>query len=76
VLSTDQHDEFRTTGLLRLGGALPQATAEAMCDRVWDFLASRYAIHRDERAAGSRPSVAVTWFPSPADGMARERPAG
>jgi len=50
VLTADQYDEFRTTGLLRLGGALPQATAEAMCDRLWEFLANRYAIHRYERS--------------------------
>ena len=48
--TTDQHDEFRATGLLRLGGALPQATAGAMCDRMREFLASRYASHRDERS--------------------------
>ena len=48
MLTTGQHDEFRTTGLLRLGGAFSQATAEAMCDR--EFLASRYAIVRDERS--------------------------
>ena len=50
MLTTGQHDEFRTTGLLRLGGAFSQATAEAMCDRLWEFLASRYAIVRDERS--------------------------
>lgn len=50
MLTAGQHDEFRTTGLLRLRGAFPQATAEAMCDRLWEFLARRYAIHRDERS--------------------------
>ena len=50
VLTTDQHDEFCTTGLLRLEGAFPRATAEAMCDRLWEFLAGRYAMHREERS--------------------------
>ncbi|WP_345637440.1 hypothetical protein [Rugosimonospora acidiphila] len=50
MLTAEQHDEFQATGLLRLEGAFPAATAEAMCDRLWEFLASRYAIHRDERS--------------------------
>ena len=50
MLTTDQHDEFCTTGLLRLAGAFPRATAEAMCDRLWGFLAGRYAMHREERS--------------------------
>jgi hypothetical protein len=48
VLTADQHDEFRATGLLWLGGAFPRAAAEAMCGRLWEFLASQQAIHRDE----------------------------
>ncbi len=48
MLTTDQLDEFRATGLLRLGRAFPQATAEAMCDRLWEFLASRHGIHCGE----------------------------
>lgn len=48
MLTADQHDEFRATGLLRLGGAFPHAVAEAMCERLWEFLARRYAIHRGE----------------------------
>lgn len=50
MLTADQHDEFRATGLLRLEGALPQAAAEAMRGRLWEFLASRHAIQRDERS--------------------------
>jgi len=50
VLTADQDDEFRTTGLLRLPGAFPEAAAESMCDRLWEFLAGRYAIERDERS--------------------------
>jgi hypothetical protein len=50
VLTTDQHDEFHTTGLLRLEGAFPQATAEAMGDRLWEFLADQHAVDRDERS--------------------------
>lgn len=48
MLTADQRDEFRATGLLRLGGAFPRAAAETMCGRLWEFLASRYAIHRGE----------------------------
>jgi hypothetical protein len=50
VLTTDQQDEFRTTGLLRLPGAVPPTAAEAMCDRLWEFLADRHAIDRDDRS--------------------------
>jgi hypothetical protein len=50
VLTEGQHDEFRATGLLRLGGPFPQAAAEAMCGRLWEFLASQYAIHYGERS--------------------------
>jgi hypothetical protein len=48
VLTTDQLDEFRATGLLRLGTAFPPAAAGAMRDRLWEFLAAQYAIHRGE----------------------------
>jgi hypothetical protein len=48
VLTADQLDEFRATGLLRLGNAFPPAAAGAMCDRLWEFLASRHAVHRGE----------------------------
>jgi hypothetical protein len=50
ALTTDQREEFRTTGLLRLDGAFPRAAAEAMGDRVWEFLGSRYGILRGERS--------------------------
>jgi hypothetical protein len=50
VLTAAQHDEFRATGLLRLGEAFPQTAAESMCDRLWEFLASQYAIRRDEQS--------------------------
>lgn len=46
MLTAHQHDEFRATGLLRLGRAFPQDAATAMCDRLLDFLARQYAIHR------------------------------
>jgi hypothetical protein len=48
LLTEDQHEEFRATGLVRLGGAFPEAAAEAMCGRLWEFLASQYAIQRGE----------------------------
>jgi len=50
LLTADQHDQFRATGLLRLGPAFPQAAAEAICGRLWEFLASQYAIQRGERS--------------------------
>ena len=48
MLTADQHDEFRATGLLRLEGALPQTAAEAMCGRLWECLASQHTIHPGE----------------------------
>jgi hypothetical protein len=48
VLTTDQLEEFGATGLLRLAGAFPQTAAETMCGRLWEFLASQYAIDRGE----------------------------
>lgn len=48
MLTADQHDEFRATGLLRLGRTFPPDAAAGMCDRLWDFLAGQYAIHRGE----------------------------
>ena len=50
MLTADQQDEFRTTGLLRLEAAFPRADAEAMRERLWDFLADRYAVDRRERS--------------------------
>jgi Phytanoyl-CoA dioxygenase (PhyH) len=50
VLTAEQRAEFRATGLLRLGTAVPRAAAEAMGDRVWEFLGGRYAMRRDEPA--------------------------
>jgi hypothetical protein len=58
VLTADQHDEFRATGLLRLEGAFPRAAAEAMCDRLWEFLAGQHAIHR------SQPSTWTVEYPA------------
>lgn len=49
-LTAEQQDEFRTTGLLRLEGAFPRAAADAMRDRLWEFLASRDGIFRGERS--------------------------
>jgi hypothetical protein len=50
ALTADQRDEFCTAGLLRIEGAFSREAAEAMCDRVWDFLASRDGILRGERS--------------------------
>src|ERR1700753_940147 len=49
-LTADQRDEVCTTGLLRLEGAFPSAAAEAMGDRVWEFLGRRDGIFRGERS--------------------------
>jgi hypothetical protein len=49
ALTADQQDEFCTTGVLRLDGAFPRGAAEAMGDRVWEFLARRDGILRGER---------------------------
>jgi hypothetical protein len=49
ALTADQQDEFRTTGVLRLDGAFPRDAAEAMGDRVWEFLVRRDGILRGER---------------------------
>jgi hypothetical protein len=49
ALTADQQDEFRATGVLRLDRAFPPAAAEAMGDRLWEFLASRDGILRSER---------------------------
>jgi Phytanoyl-CoA dioxygenase (PhyH) len=48
VLTTDQLEEFRATGLLRLRNSFPAAAAGQMCDRLWEFLATRHSIHRGE----------------------------
>ena len=48
MLSVHQHHEFRATGLLRLRQAFAPAAAAAMCDRVWEFLADRDAVERDD----------------------------
>jgi Phytanoyl-CoA dioxygenase (PhyH) len=58
VLTADQHDEFHTTGLLRLEAAFPRPAAEAMLDRLWEFLAGQYAIDRDERSTWTVESPA------------------
>jgi len=50
VLTAGQYDEFRMTGLLRLAEAFPASAAESMRERLWEFLADRYAIDRDERS--------------------------
>lgn len=48
MLTTDQLDEFRATGLLRLGSAFPPAAAGVMCDRLWEFLTREHAVQRGE----------------------------
>lgn len=48
MLTADQEDAFRATGLLRLPGAFPPAAAAAMRERLWEFLADRHAMDRDD----------------------------
>ncbi|HEX4216507.1 MAG TPA: phytanoyl-CoA dioxygenase family protein [Candidatus Dormibacteraeota bacterium] len=48
MLSESQRDEFSRTGLLRLPGALPVAEATEMCDRIWQFMAGKHGIDRDD----------------------------
>lgn len=53
MLTGDQEDVFRATGLLRLTGAFSPAAADAVCERLWDFLADRHGIDRDDAATWS-----------------------
>lgn len=51
TLTSDQLNEFHTTGLVRLPGAFPQDEAEVMCTRIWGFLGDRYAMERGDPAS-------------------------
>lgn len=50
MLTQQQHVDFQQWGLLRLPAAVDAADAEQMCDRVWDFMASKHRIRRDDPA--------------------------
>lgn len=48
MLTEQQRDEFHRFGILRVPGAIPSRAANAMCDSVWEMLARRYKIGRDD----------------------------
>jgi hypothetical protein len=48
MLTAEQLDEFHRCGILRVPGAVPSRDAEKMCDSVWEMLARRYHIRRDD----------------------------
>jgi len=48
MLTNEQLDEFRRSGILRLPGAVPSRDADAMRDSVWEMLDRRYHIRRDD----------------------------
>lgn len=52
MITDDQRDEFRRTGLLRLPGAIDRAATGPMVDRIWDHL---------EQAHGMRRGQPGTW---------------
>jgi hypothetical protein len=48
MLTVEQLDEVRRSGILRVPGAVPSRDADAMCNSVWEMLARRYHIRRDD----------------------------
>jgi hypothetical protein len=48
MLTPEQIAEFHRFGILRMPGAVPFRDANAMCDSVWEMLARRYHIRRDD----------------------------
>src|ERR1700730_5631155 len=48
MLAPEQLDEFRRPGIVRVPGAISSRVANAMCDSVWEMLARRYHIRRDD----------------------------
>lgn len=50
MVTAEQRAQFDATGLLVLRAALPRGAAEAMSDRLWEFLADRDAITRQDRS--------------------------
>jgi len=67
VLTGDQHDEFRVTGLLRLGGAFRPAAAEAMCDRLlvapYLGLGEAFRLDRVRTGFAAHPWLGGLWKP-------------
>ena len=60
MLTPAQLDEFRLSGILRLPGAVPARDAEAMCKAVWEMLARRYQMHRDDPRTWKAERIAGT----------------
>jgi hypothetical protein len=48
MLTPEQLDDFQRFGVLRIPGAISPRHADAMCDSVWEMLARRYKIRRDD----------------------------
>ena len=60
MLTPEQLDEFRRFGILRVPGAVPSRVANAMCDSVWERLARRYHIRRDDPETWKAQRIAGT----------------
>jgi hypothetical protein len=50
MLSESQAEAFAQWGFVRLPGAIDMADARAMEDRIWQFLAERFGMQRDDPA--------------------------
>ncbi|MFC7622892.1 phytanoyl-CoA dioxygenase family protein [Microlunatus sp. GCM10028923] len=62
MITGDQRDEFRRTGLLRLPGAIERPATRAMVDRIWEHLGREHGMQPDRpetwsvtRPTGLRP---------------------
>jgi hypothetical protein len=60
MLTAEQLDEFRRSGILRIPGAVPSRVANAMCDSVWEMLSRRYRIRRDDPETWKAQRIAGT----------------
>jgi hypothetical protein len=47
MLTAQQLDEFRRSGIVRVPGAISVRAAASMCDSVWDMMSRNYKIRRD-----------------------------
>jgi hypothetical protein len=60
MLAPEQLDEFRRSGIVRVPGAISSRAANAMCDSVWELLARRYHIRRDDPETWKAQKIAGT----------------
>jgi hypothetical protein len=60
MLTAQQLDEFRRSGILYLPGVISVRAAAAMCDRVWEMMTRRYQIRRDDPATWKARRIAGT----------------